>query len=281
MLGEFKTISFALGAAITWGSGDFCGGLAARRTNAFAVIIASNIVGILLLTLLARLWHESIFTLPNLLWGGIAGLAGGIGLLSLYTALASGQMSIAASLSAVISVILPVLFAAWSEGAPAMLQWLGFALAALGIGLVSSTGDVTKRIALAALTLPMLAGLGFGCFFIIIDHAGDYGVFAPLVFARLIGGMLALVLALARRQALLPPPSLWPLASLAGVLDSLANCLFVLAAQTGRLDIASTLSSLYPAVTILWAWLLLREHLNSRQQAGVVAVLAAIILIVL
>ena len=61
---------------------------------------------------------------------------------------------------------------------------------------------------------------------------------------------------------------------LAGILDALGNVLFVLAAHSGRLDIAAIVSSLYPVATVGLS--VLRERVTRTQAVGVLLVLLAI-----
>src|SRR5579864_330675 len=97
----FATIIFGLAASLCWGSGDFNGGLASRRANASSVVIAAYGVGFLLLVALALVWKEAIPSPLDILWGGLAGIAGAVGLIAFYSALSIGRMGIAAPISAV------------------------------------------------------------------------------------------------------------------------------------------------------------------------------------
>ena len=65
-----------------------------------------------------------------------------------------------------------------------------------------------------------------------------------------------------------------------GLLDMLANLLYLLATRQGPLTLVVTLSALYPASTVLLARVLLQERLSGRQWAGVSVALMAIVLLV-
>jgi drug/metabolite transporter (DMT)-like permease len=69
------------------------------------------------------------------------------------------------------------------------------------------------------------------------------------------------------------------LALVTGALDITGTFLFIRASQMGRLDSAVVLSSLYPAITVLLARIVLREHLTRWKIAGMLAALAAVPLI--
>lgn len=272
----FGSVALGLASAASWGAGDFSGGLASRRGSATGVVVASQGVGIALLVALAAVTGEVAPTSGQLAWAALAGANGAFGLLALYSALASGRMGIAAPVSGVVGAVVPVLVGAAVQGWPGTLRLVGFALALVGVWLLTAAGDgagVWPR----ELALPVLAGVSFGLFLVFIHRAGGSGVLWPLTAARATSmgvltaiGSVAGTLTVPRRSAL-------RLTCLAGILDTGGNAFFVLAAQAGRLDVAGVLSSLYPASTVLLACLLLGERLTRRQTAGAVAALLAIV----
>jgi drug/metabolite transporter (DMT)-like permease len=282
MPGIIATVLFGLAASVCWGSGDFSGGLASRRINASSVVIAGYTVGFILLLTLALIWREPFPTPVDLLWGGLAGLAGALGLIAFYTALASGKMGIAAPVSAVLTAILPVLFNAFTAGLPGALRLGGFVLALLAIALISRPEQTTDERP-QGIGLAVLAGVGFGCFFILISRVSPGAIFWPLAVARLASVVSLLLVLLLRRQQMQQLLSevrrVALLVLLAGTLDAIGNAFFVLAAHSGRLDVAAVLSSLYPAATVLLASLVLRERVTRVQAAGVLLALLAIPLI--
>ncbi len=275
--GNLAVVVFGLASALSWGAGDFSGGLATKRAPVFGVLAIGHATGLLLLIVLALVWGESLPAAIDLGWGLIAGLAGAVGLASLYRALAVGQMGMVAPVSAVLTAALPALFGALTEGMPGTLKLVGFALALVGIWLVAGTGAAGGS--RSGLGLAVLAGCAFGIFFILMHRAGANAIFWPLVAARIGSLGLVLPIALGRRQFRPLVPQLLVPVLLSGALDVAGNAFFVLAGQAGRLDVAAILASLYPASTVLLAAALLGERVVRVQVLGIVAALAAIALI--
>ncbi|MCL4488667.1 MAG: DMT family transporter [Chloroflexi bacterium] len=268
---------FALSAALTWGSGDFTNGLVTRRIGPLRTVLLSYAVGLVALVIVALALRETLPRPIDLLWGALAGLAGMAGLGFLFRGFASGRMGIIAPVSAVTTAAIPVGFAALTEGLPSNVKLVGFGLALISIWLLSRPDSLGGRP--PGLGMGLLAGLGFGGFFTLIDQVGVNAVFWPLVAARVSACTVMLVFALLTRRSVVPPRSSVGLLVLGGMLDVSGNLFFLLAAQTGRLDVASILASFYPAVTATWAWLIVRERLVRLQVAGVVGALIAIMLI--
>lgn len=275
---SFGSIAFALAAAAAWGTGDFLGGWSTRRAPVLVVMWFSQVMGLSMLVLLTLARGESGLTTSDILWAVIASLTGMTGIASLYQAMASGQMSIAAPITAVLAAGIPVLFSAITESLPGGLTLMGFVLALAGIWLISSLQQTTT-VQLKGIGLALLGGTGFGIFFICMGQFSDHLVFLPQVVVRSVSLTIISLLLLTTRRFQMPSRNLLPVILVSGIADTGGNVFFVLAEQAGRLDITSVLSSLYPVVTVMLALILLRERLNRPQVAGVLLVFVAIPLI--
>lgn len=274
---DIAAIIFGLLSAATWGAGDFSGGLASKRTNVYTVIVTAQSGSVVLLFAAALIFAEKLPAIGHLVWGAIAGIAGAIGLVALYRALAVGRMGVAAPLSAVVTAAVPVFAGFFLQGLPKITQLIGFGFALIGVWLISRSDD--RAIRLSDLKLPIIAGLGFGIFLLVINRVSEDGVLWPLVGARC-GSLSAIVLyAATQKQLKFPAKNQLPLIALSGVMDTLGNTFFELAGQIGRLDVAAVLSSLYPASTVALAAAILKERISRVQSIGIVATLIAIVLI--
>jgi drug/metabolite transporter (DMT)-like permease len=276
LLGVF----FALTSAAAWGGGDFSGGIATRRHGPIQVLVLSSLCGMVLLSALALVWREAPPSAQSVMWAVLAGAVGTVGIATLYRALSTEPMASVAPVAAVIGVALPVAYGIGLEGMPRFIRLAGFALAFLGIWLVSRTSTSSRSISRRGFLLTCLAGICIGGFLIAMARIETGQVLLPLVIARLVSFCIACLLIRTQRLSF-PPLVSNPLALLAGVLDSTGNLFYLLATQFTRLDIAAVLSSLYPAATVLLAYLLLKERLSSNQQVGVAMCLLAIVLITL
>lgn len=275
---ESLAIACGLGSALAWGAGDFAGGFASRRGSALTVILFSQMIGGILLFLLAASLARGVPSTGDLVAGGLAGIFGVLGLIGLYTGLARGRMGLVAPLSAVVTAVVPMMVSFAMEGYPGSLRMVGFTTALAAVWFLSSPEGGSK-IEAGELRLSILAGLGFGLFFVLIDHASDQSVLWPLVAAR-VAAVAVMILILTVNRKLTPPHhGQYAFICLAGILDTTGNAAFGMAAHLGRLDIAAILASLYPASTVLLAWLVLRERLGRRQWLGVAVASVALVLI--
>ncbi|MDO9383586.1 MAG: DMT family transporter [Hyphomicrobiaceae bacterium] len=269
--------TLALASAVSWGGADFSGGLGVKGANAALVVAVSQAAGLLCLIAMLLMVDEPLPSSSALAWGVGAGLGVGLGNYCLYSALAIGKMGINAPVAAIVSSTLVTLLAIWHDGLPAPVQIGGFALAAVAIWLMTTSDGETKGLGLA-----FGAGLAFTAYLYCSKHATADGIFWPLIAGRFVALFVFTGIALRSRADFSSVSSTSVRYMLAaGVLDAIANILFVFATRYTRMDEATFLSSLYPGITVLCAWLILSERVSRRQGVGIAVALLAIPLIAL
>jgi drug/metabolite transporter (DMT)-like permease len=275
---------WAIGSAVLYGAADFTGGLATRRASTVPIVLISQFSGLVSLLLLLPLLAEAAPTRLDMIWGGVAGLTGGIGVALLYRALAIGVMAVVAPITAVCAVTIPVVVSIVLGERPPPLAVAGIVLGVVSIVLVSKqtapgtlAGDIgySKGVGTA-----LASGIAIGFFFLALAQTRPEAGMWPLVASRSLSVLLFGAAAIAGRSSVRMPVQVAGLAILCGVIDMLANALYLLAAQEGPLSIVVTLSSLYPASTVLLARIVLGERLNPWQVTGVGCALTAVVLIV-
>jgi uncharacterized membrane protein len=121
-----------------------------------------------------------------------------------------------------------------------------------------------------------LAGIGFAGFYLCIKQAGDGSAFWIAATSKVASCALTGVIVLIGRSAREISRRGVGFGLLAGSLDVIGSVLFIRASQTGRLDAAVVLSSLYPTVTVLLARLVLKEHFTRWKALGMAAALLAV-----
>jgi drug/metabolite transporter (DMT)-like permease len=270
---QFASAAYGMAAVLAWGTSDFLGGYATRRANAFLFTTVVNIGGLILVGALATASHATLPSERSAAWLLAGGISGGAALAIFYRALSSGRMGLTAPVAAVLGAAIPTVFSMFTEGLPGRIPLLGFVFAATGLWLItrSEDGGTPEGVGLA-----VLAGIGFAGFYLCIHHAGDGSALWIASLTRA-GGLLitALIVLLHRNFRDITPAGLgWGV--LTGCIDSLGTMLFVRASQTGRLDEAVVISSLYPAVTVLLARIVLKEHFTRWRFIGLLAALAAV-----
>ena len=264
----------ALAGALGWGVGDFFGGIASRRLAVLTVLVLSQTVGLVGVYAWVVLAGEPFPGVGELLPAAAGGVAALAGLAALYRGFALGAMGIVAPISAAAPIVPLSVDAAQGE-VPTAAQWLGVGLVLTGIVVLSweSAEDGRARISAGA-GLAVVAALGFGLFFVGIDAGADESAAWAVAAARTASVPVAVVAALVTATALTAPRRLLPLVVAVGVFDTAANVLFAAATTRGAVGIVAVLSSLYPVVTVVLAWLVLGERLGMPKRVGGVAALA-------
>jgi drug/metabolite transporter (DMT)-like permease len=280
-LTQFAPAVYSVTAVFLWGAADFAGGYGSRRANAFVLTAFSHACAFALMFAIAVAQHGAFPSRASILWALAAGAVGGFSLAIFYRALAAGQMGLTAPIAALLGAAIPTLADIAMEGAPSRWTIAGFGLAILAIWLItrpdqSEAGEGSGRpkgVAMAA-----LAGVGFAGFYLCVHQAS--GSPAWIAAISRIGSFTTTGIAVLITHA---PVSLdRPRAALgifAGFFDISASALFIFASQHGRLDEAVVITSLYPAVTVILARLVLKEHFSRWRFVGLLAALAAVPLI--
>jgi drug/metabolite transporter (DMT)-like permease len=206
-----------------------------------------------------------------------------------YVALSRGAMGASAALSGLLAAAIPAAVSVAGEGSPGLLRLVGFVVAGVAIWLIAAGPNPEAKPAdRGTFWLAVIAGVGFGVYFVALKFAGSAGVIWPLATARmgslavcalLVVGMSLKAKAGEAKVRMTRMAVSWAMGAV--VLDTSGNLLFIAATRAGRLDVAAVLASLYPASTILLAAWTLHERPTRRQGLGMAVAVAAVVMITL
>lgn len=270
---QLASSAYALGTVCSWGVSDFIGGYTARRFQAFFLAALGHLSGTALVMSLALANHQAFPPVAHFVWACAGGTAGGVSLAFFYRALSRGRMGLAAPVAAVLSAAIPTAFGILTQGLPRTMTLLGFGLAVIGIWLISRPEKGGRP---EGLGLALIAGVGFATFYICMKQAGSGAVFWLATGSRASALLVTTILVFSGKKFAPSYPLGFALGLLAGCIDVTGTVFFIRATQTGRLDSAVILSSLYPAITVLLARLILKEQFTAWKLLGVLAALAAV-----
>ena len=276
----FTAILFGLASALTWGAADFGGGIASKKSSPYAVVFWGDLVGMTAVAVLAAARGDPLPSLRSVEFAVLSSFCGAIGIIMLYRALADGKMSVAAPVSALMAAVIPVVVGFVAVGLPKWLTMAGVGLALVSIWLVARTEREGRvRIHWADVRLPLFAGVLFGLFFIFMHEAAGESALWPAALLRIASAILLAGIAFFKKESLAVVRGHWWLIAFIGIFDVAGNVLYILAAQTGRMDIAAVLGSLYPGATVALAWMILKEKISVSQVFGIALALTAIVMI--
>jgi drug/metabolite transporter (DMT)-like permease len=276
-------IALALSCSVFWGLADFLGGLKSRTFPVPVVLAAMYLSSLTVTALFVAARGEGPPETVAVAASLGAGLVGILGLTAFYRALSIGTMSIVAPIAAT-GVSLPVLVGIATGDRPGLLRSIGLAAAVVGIVLASREDDggpvdaVQQR---QSAVLAVLAGLGFGSYFVLANIGSDGDIAWALLLSRVAGSPFVVGFALLAVRRGGRRPRAWEIATLAGIglVDLVANLAFNYATTLGELSTVAVGSSLYPVVTVFMAALVLGERIRGIQRLGVVVALAAVVMI--
>jgi len=267
----------ALGAAATLGIADFTGGVAGRRTPPPSVAVGIEFCG--LVALPVALWLLPLrWDLTALVLTFTGGAVGGLGLILFYRAMTLNLIGVVAPITAVVAAALPTLVGVLGGERFHFGQVGGIAVGLVAIILINGPSREAATGARAALGLAVLAGLGFGLFFI-LAHAGSSAGVVAFLSGRAGSALAAICFALVSGVSFVPRRPAWRLIGVGGALDGMGVVLYLFATFHGLLSLSALLTSFYPGFTILCARIFTRERLNLVQAIGAALAVVSVALI--
>jgi uncharacterized membrane protein len=267
--------------AVTYGSGDFFGGLAMRRAPVGATLLWTQAIGLVALVIVATGAGGSP-SARDLVMGSVAGLAGAAGIGCLYRGLSIGRASVVAPLSAVGAAVLQVAWGLARGEEPGALALTGVVLSLVAVGIVAGTaGEVPEQKASRTdeLILGAAAAVLLGVFIIIFSETGSDSGLWPAVCARAAPIPVLLIGLTLLRQPLGIGRDARGVVTAAGLLDASANALLLVALREGLLSLVAPVAALYPASTVLLSRFVLHERLGRARLAGLGIALVGLVLI--
>ena len=272
----------ALLSAVFYGTADFLGGFAARRAPTLAATVWAQGIGFGVALLALPLFPGVLPSAVEALWGVGAGLTGGLGVAMLYHGFAVGRVSVIAPVTAVCSIAIPVLVAFGLGERPGCLAVAGIAVAIASVALISrhqdaAVGGSGRRD--RSLAIGLACGVVIGAFFVCLARAGTASGVWPLLIARAASTAALAGAAGVAKVPIAIPRGVVPIVVACGVIDMVANALYLVAVRDGPLGLVATLASLYPASTVLLARVVFRERLQPMQSVGLACAAAAIVMI--
>jgi drug/metabolite transporter (DMT)-like permease len=299
-------ILLGLLTALSWGSSDFIARFAAHKIGALRTTFYMQLAGFFLLSI-SLPWLGGWGHLFDgsgwrpWAWGVLAGSLNGIATLSLYRSFEVGKLAVVAPLSASYPALTLALSLFTGEHLTAA-RIAGSALIVAGVALVAggekapvessakNTGQKHPVVSLSPSGTPnsgigwaLLAATGFGFLFWLLGTRviPNVGFGATVWMIRLTSSILTALAFLFLRQPVSLRGSgsvpLWLVGM--GALDTGAFVMSNYGMQIEQVSVVTVLTSLYGAVTVALAAIVLRERISRWQWLGIVSIFAGIILI--
>ncbi len=288
-------VLLAVLSGVSYGASDFTGALATKRNDAALVTLVVQVISFAAIGILLVIgFGGGEPTLPDMLWGALGGLGATVGLTTFYRALAEGPMTTAAAVTGLVGSLVPVTAGLLMGEIPNRPTLFGIALA-IPAAIIVSVGSIETAALSRTLSprarsilrtqvgetrrLSVVAGLGFGLFFVALAQTSENSGLFPLIGARVASIGLLGVLLTARKAWSHLDSADYPSIGVAGVLDCAANSLYLLALADGSITWVAAVVSLYPVATVLLARLFLNEQLSRVQLFGLAMASSALVFV--
>ncbi|MFE4721938.1 EamA family transporter [Streptomyces sp. NPDC056728] len=271
----------ALGSSLAYGCADFLGGLGARKAHVLRTVMVAAPASLAVELMLWPVLGAS-FSPGAVGWGAASGVASAVAFALLYKTLAIGPMNVLSPVTALVSAALPVSVGLMQGERLGTAGLLGLPLALIAVVLVSAGhGAGSSRPSRTALLLAFGAGSAIALQLVFLHQTpADSGV-APLIVGRAVSTAVTLTAVGAMRRRLGSEKPAYAMSAAAGVLDSVANLLFLIAVRSGDLTVVAVITALYPVGTVLLARSVLAERIHRGQLVGLGTAAVAVSLLAL
>ena len=274
------TIIFALSAALFYGVADYSGSRASRFANSASITFFGQAAAFVGIGVFLAVVQTPVMPLESWLWTTGGGFGGALALVAFYKAMSLGSMTVIAPITAVIGLSVPVFAGVLSGERPSGSAWIGILLAIVAVALVADVlGKHDLPTPSRVIWMAVVAGLGFGMIFVCMGNAShDHGVW-PLFGQRLVSVPTVAAIALFQTRRIFVPKKVILLSITAGVLDTSANGLYLLATHSGMMSIVSVVVAMYPVATVFLAMTLDHERLHKSQGVGLALAVVSLALV--
>jgi uncharacterized membrane protein len=277
---SYMTIIFALSAALFYGVADYSGSRASRFANSASITFFGQAAAFVGIGVFLAIVQTPVMPLESWLWTTGGGFGGALALVAFYKAMSLGSMTVIAPITAVIGLSVPVFAGVLSGERPSGSAWIGILLAIVAVALVADVlGKHDLPTPSRVIWMAVAAGLGFGMIFVCMGNAShDHGVW-PLFGQRLVSVPTVAAIALFQARRIFVPKKVILLSIAAGVLDTSANGLYLLATHSGMMSIVSVVVAMYPVATVFLAMTLDHERLHKSQGVGLALAVVSLALV--
>lgn len=273
-------IFLALMSSVLWGTSDFFGGTASKKSPSTTVLLWSSLIALPVISVIAVISGDLVFDSSVVGWGVVAGVSCSIGIVLLYRGLATGPMGVVAPIAST-SVLVPVVAGFLRGESPGLLQSIGIAVAVVGVILAGGPHIRDFRTGgHRPILLALGAALGIGVSLLAVANGSEQSAYSTLLIMRVVYPVVLVAAVVATRAPRRPATSVFPMVAIAGVGDVVAVTLYGVATQSGSLPVVAALASMFPVMTLVLARQVHHERLEREQWFGAALALIGVVIVV-
>jgi drug/metabolite transporter (DMT)-like permease len=287
-------IIFGLVAAFGWGTADFLVRFSARMIGTYRTLFFIQFLGIVVLGIYLIGTGQLVALLSSTswqpwAWAVLAILLSILGSLTLYRSYEIGVLMVVAPITSCYAAVTSALAFLTGE-VVSQVHIAGLVVALAGVVLVATPlGSAFARRkdrvrgglppgVLWAIVASLSYGVSFWILGFYVNHA--LGAITTTWLTRLLtSSLLAACAPLVGQPLKLPRGRVWWYIGAIGIIDTIAFIAYNIGLTVAQISVVSVISSLYSAVTVVLAWIILRERLQLSQWCGIGVVFAGLVLV--